>query len=362
MWINDLNNWQKKRLYITVAIYLVVGLTLLSYFCFVLISERNHVNDTFEGNLKDEPQQAELAREQSKNAIRVTTGTYVENLREINMKSSYFRVEMHVWFSWEGDENLDMANNFRVYKGLINKKAIIKDIHENGKNYQLVAVDVSVSKNFDTKCFPLESHQISFYIEALQPIQEVLLQADRVNSGLNRYIEIGGFDFMRYGIGNVSYIYDTTFGDPEVPENTMTSEVITTLEVNRSDFGLYFKCFIALVGTLTWTLIALFICTYHRVDPLGMLPGALFGTVGNIMVGASLLPDALETGLLEFVNLWGIFTILGVAVAIININRIRNTYEDKEFATLYGRVLFYIMLVFAVGGQFLLPFVTYMVV
>ena len=68
-----------------------------------------------------------------------------------------------------------------------------------------------------------------------------------------------------------------------------------------------------------------------------------------------MLPDVLQMGLLEFVNLWGVMTILSVAVVIININRIRNKYEDKEFASFYGRIMFYTILILVVAGHIALP-------
>lgn len=91
-----------------------------------------------------------------------------------------------------------------------------------------------------------------------------------------------------------------------------------------------------------------------------MIPGALFGAVSNIMVGAALLPDALEMGLLEYVNLYGVLTILGVTIAIININRVRKrSQEDKDYAHLYGQMLFFTILVLGIGGQILLPLAAY---
>lgn len=65
---------------------------------------------------------------------------------------------------------------------------------------------------------------------------------------------------------------------------------MTQLEINRSGLGLYAKCFIALFGTSLWVFITMFLCTYHRADPLSMIPAALFGTVSNIMVGTILSP------------------------------------------------------------------------
>ena len=356
----DLDDVRKRKLLFAVISYLMIGLIALSYCSIMLFAEKADAVDTWDAHLSDPPEIAAMASERQKTATPVSVGTYIENLREVNLKASIYRVEFQVWFMWEGDETLDPANHFRVYKGLINNKTIIKETHEGGKNYQLVSMDVSVSKNFETKRFPLDSHQLRFYVESTRPIEEVVFVVDKENSGINRNLTIVGYEFSRHDIGSTSFLYDSNHGDPDIKEHEMNSEIVTAFEINRSGFGLYLKCFVALVGTLTWTLIALFVCTYHHVDPLGMMPGALFGTVGNIMVGASLLPDALEMGLLEYVNIWGILAILATTVAIININRIRNKHQDKKFAHYYGTVMFYIVTIFTIVGNILLPVLAYM--
>ena len=357
-----LNVHDKRRFRLTFLAYAIVTVSLLAYFTASLLVEKQHASDNWEKDLHDTPEQAELVKELSANATEVEVGTYIENLRELNLKSSYYRVEFMVWFNWEGDADLDPANHFRVYKGLINKSVILQEEHNGNQHYQLVGVDVSVSKNFDTRRFPLESHQLRFYVESTDPVEEVVYVPDYENSGINENITLTGFTFLRNDIGATSYTYDSTHGDPTVSESEVTSEIVTAFEINRSDFGLYFKCFIALAGTVTWVLIALFICTYHHVDPLSMIPAALFGTVGNIMIGAALVPDALQMGLLEYVNVWGVLTILGGAIAIININRVRKAsggQENQAFAHYYGRMLFYTMLVAALAGQVILPAAAY---
>lgn len=359
---SGLNSTQKKRLLLTFFSFVITGLFVLAFFSFTLANERWHARDSWDSYLTDTPENAALAGGLSKDAVRVTVGTYIDNLREINMKSSYYRVEFMVWFSWEGNQDIDPANNFRIYKGLINKSTIIKETHENGINYQLVNMDVSVSKNFDTKRFPLESHQMRLYVESTYPVQQVMFIPDRENSGINRNMTITGFDFLRHDVGGVTFLYDTAHGDPDIQEHMMTSEIVTAFEINRSNFGLYFKCFIALAGTITWSLITMFLSAQHHVDPLGMIPGALFGTVTNIMVGANLLPDALDAGLLEYVNIWGILIILAVSIAIINVNRIRNKYKDADFAHYYGTIMFITILVFTVAGQVILPLAAYITV
>lgn len=355
----NLDREHKTRLLVTFFIYVVAGLFILTSFSFTLIDERMRAKNDWDSYLTDKPEQAALAQTLSAGATRINVGTYVENLREINMKSSYYRVEFMVWFNWEGDADIDPANNFRVYKGIVNKKTLIKESRVNGRNYQLVSMDVTVSKNFNTIRFPLESHQMRLYVESTYPIQEVVYVPDCETSGINPNLTISGFEFLRHDIGGVTFLYDSTHGDPNVQEHMMTSEILTMFEINRSNLGLYFKCFISLVGTITWALITLFLSSQHHVDPLGMIPGALFGTVANIMVGANLLPDALDAGLLEFVNIWGIFLILAVSVVIINVNRIRSKYGDNDFAHFYGTIMFYTIVVFTVTGNIVLPLSAY---
>lgn len=341
----------------------IIGTVFLSVASYVLYQDKISEDDYWDSALTVSAETQAKVDALSTNATKVSVGTYVENLKEISLKSSNFRLEFLVWFRWQGDEDLDMMNHFRVYKGLINRQEVVKEYHENGEHYQLVRVDATVTKNYWTRRFPLESHQLRFYLESEYLADRVVLIDDAGSSGYNRSLSIAGYELKRHATASYAMEYDSTNGDPTIGKDAahaVTTEHVTALEINRGSWGLYIKCFIALFGTTTWVLITIFICTYHRVDPLGMIPAALFGTVSNIMVGANLLPDALEMGLLEFVNIWGIMTILAGALAIININRIRNKYEDRDFAVLYGRTMFITIVVYTLVGHLLLPLTAFM--
>ena len=362
MKLKEMKDWQRKKLLFSVVMIVLIAGVFLSLTCNALYQDKTAEDGYWYDALEVPEDLAQDVAEYSVDATKVTVGTYIENLKEINLKSCNFRVVFLAWFKWEGDPDLDMANNFRVYKGYMNKMEVVKDLHDGNINYQLVRCDATITKNYWTIRFPLESHQLRIYLESNYTADKVVFLSDTENSGLNTNLSISGFDVIRSATGSYAIRYESTHGDPEIPEgaNLITSEHVTALEINRADAGLYVKCFIALVGTLTWVLITLFICTYHHVDPLSMIPAALFGTVANVMVGANLLPDALQTGLVEFVNLWGVMMILMCAIAIININRIRKKHEDVEFSQFYGRILFYIILVLTLAGNISLPLCAYM--
>ena len=127
------------------------------------------------------------------------------------------------------------------------------------------------------------------------------------------------------------------------------------LEINREGIGLFIKCFIALYGTTAWILLCLYICTFRRVDPLGMIGAAFFGSVSNIMVGANLVPDALQIGLLEYGNLFGVGIIIAGTSVVISINAIRKEHGNEAFAQFYGRVMLALFVVLVVVGNLALP-------
>lgn len=360
MKLKDLQGWQLKRLLCGVFAVLIIGGAYIGLTGATLYNDKMAESDYWDTAFDSSPEVSAEVTRLSTNATEVSVGTYIENLKEVSLKNSNFRLEMMVWFNWQGDEALDMANNFRVYKGLINKREVVKESYENGHCYQLVRMDVTITKNYWTKRFPLESHQLKVYLEPNYTVDQVVITPDKEGSGYNSNLSIAGFDFVRMDTGVFDMKYNSTHGDPKYKDAAYTTEHVTEMEINRSNGGLYAKCFIALIGTITWVMITLFICTYHRVDPLSMIPAALFGTVTNIMVGASLVPDALDMGLLEFVNIWNIMMILMAAISIININRIRNKFEDREFARLFGRVMFYSVLCLVLVGNLVMPLCAYM--
>lgn len=353
---NEFTDWQKHKLIVGICSIVIIATVYLFITVSMLYNDKKNEDEYWTSNLTMSEETQKMADERSVDATKVLIGTYIENIKEINIKSSYFRNVYQIWFRWEGNPDLNMKDNFHVYKGNVNSKEIIKEYHEGNTNYQLIRADITVTKNYWTRRFPLESHQLRVYLESDYPIEDVVFVPDNENSEYNSNLGIAGYDIRRHATAVYAVEYDNAHSDPDIKEkDVMTSEFVTALEINRDGAGLYFKCFVALIGTVSWVMIALFICTYHHVDPLGMMPAALFGTVTNIMVGANLLPDALQIGLLEFTNIWGIMTILSCAIAVININRIRTKYQDKKFATYLGRIIFGLLLFFIIVGNILLP-------
>lgn len=366
-----LEKWKIKKILFGFVLLSVVGIIFLSFTTNALVKSKMEDSEKWDATLVQSEQIKQEVKTRSTNAVEVMVGTQVESIRDISLKGSSFRAEFLVWFMWEGEEDLNMLEHFDIYKGEIknmtvengsmSRLEVLEDYHEDGVNYQLARCDATIAKYFNTTRFPLDSHQLLINVQSTYPVDQVVFVADTEKSTYDDTIQIAGYQTDDH---EVAVRYVRTVNDQSNPalkdKVFIGTELTTSMVINRDGFGLYIKCFIALAGTITWVLISMFIATYHNVDPIRMVPAALFGTVANIMVGANLLPDALQMGLLEYVNIWGIIMILAGALSVIHINHTRSGFKDDAFAASFGKLMFYTMLLFAVVGNLLLPLSAYM--
>lgn len=348
---------QKKLLFFYFIFFGGLGFAYLLFTCSFLLQDKLKENDYWHETISHNPCAKELAS-LNQQATVVTTGTYINNIRELSVKNSNFRVVFTVWFSWTSSNNLDLANHFNIYNGTINKTTLLENQTIKNNHYQKILVDATISKNFWIVRFPLESYQLHLYLSSDYPVNQVQFALDEKNSTYNPSMTRSGFSPTRHAISLYSMKKSTTYSDPDCAP-AITQEVCTSLELNRNNAGLYIKCFIALFGTLSWIFISLFICAHHKVDPFTMIPTTLFGTVTNVMVGANALPDALQIGLLEFVNIGGILVVLSGALIIMQINRIR-AHDEEHFATFFGHSMLLVLLTLTILGMILYPLCSYL--
>lgn len=355
-----LNKKERRQFYLWLLGITVICVTYLFFTSFYLYKDKTEEERYWTQYLTEHNRLTDKEKEISKEATRVKTGVYLENIDELDIKNSNYTVNFKIWFAWKGEAQLDLANHFEIYRGKINEKKILENQTVGQEHYQLVEVSATINKVFWTTRFPLGSYQLRMYVQPQYDIKEVVLLNDQENSSMNTNMNISGFTPEKFATSiSVQSIKTAKYLPGDTATDFNCTEFLTAIEINRKGLGLYIKCFIALVGTLGWVLITLFICTYHEVDPLGMIPSALFGTVSNILVGANLVPDAIQAGLVEFVNIYGIMIIIFVALAVIKINRTREYYGNNELASILGKRLFWTILFFTLVGNLLLPLVAY---
>lgn len=352
----------QKRMLIGWMLFIIgAAILYLGFTCAYLIADKREEDNYWDYFLSEANAYTEEEETLMQDAAQVQTGIHVERLDSVDIKNSKFTVTFYCWFNWEGHDELDMEDGFTIYEGSVNHVEKLEEHREDGSNYQLFEVNADISKEFSTRRFPLGSYQLRIYLQPKADISQVVFEPDVEGSGVDEKLNAAGFALAREETGLFIYRRAADADGAYYKGNgTETySEVMTMLELNRDSIGLYVKCTIALVGTSIWALLALFLCSHHQRDSLGMMPAILIGTVTNLMIGANLVPDALHTGLLEFINIWGIYTVLLAATLIVVINRLYTKPENGAFAALFGKTVFYALLITTLIGHLALPLSAY---
>ena len=359
--------WQRRRMTSSFLIVAILAAVYIIVTCVILYSDKEAENDYWDYYLNEQsPEMVQAVQEFSKDATHVQCAVYLDQVTKVDIKGSQFAVDMQIGYLWEGDDEFDFTSPDVVhfYKGSFSASERTH-IDRGDLHYSRVAYNVTINKTFWTPRFPLDSHQMRIYLEPSANVNSIVLEPVEKDSGFNTSSSITGYDMTRFAVTENIITYDTILLNPEYAEYKnpiYKTELLTMFEINREGFGLYIKCCVALYGTLAWILLCLYIATFRRVDALGMVGSAFFGAVSNVLVGANLLPDALQLGLIEFVNFFGVAIIVAGAAVVIAINTIRKERGNEAFAQFYGRVMLGLFIVIVIVGNIALPLSAYMFV
>lgn len=357
---------QKKKLFFWSFLVLGIAISYLLYTGISLSIDKSNSEKAWEESLKaaaDPPKQ--YSENENSPAISVYASTYVNSIDSIDIRQSEYSISFNVLFCWNNIDHpeFDMSDNFRIYNGKITEKDKLKEYDKDGMHYQVFFVSATVKEIFSTKRFPLSSYQLRFYIQPKEDMTRIHMQTmDNGYSGSNEQLNVSGFELLRTGIADFYYEVPKparygVYTDENIP--IVYSEILTCIELNRNSWGVYFKCTIALLGCTIWAFLSLFACLYYNAAAMKMLPPVLFGVVSNIMVGASLVPDTLETGLLEYINIWGIYTIIMITMVVVQVIYIRTEQKDEPYALLFGKILLIELLITITAGFIVLPLCAY---
>lgn len=356
---NQMTLSQKQKLVFWFLLYLSISLIFLSYAVHTMIIEKNSADTEYTKTLNQTAFNGSDKAYLPDTAVLVNSGVYIETIKHISLKSGTFRTEFIVWFRWENHDDITFTeNNLRIRNGTINHMEVVENYHKNSVHYQSMRIDATISKKFTTACFPLGSQVLSIYISPMHyTSDDIRFIPDTENSGVNTNLSSAGYSLIRNDIISSSETYLNTMGNPWTDAPESRACIVTVLELNRHNWGIFLQCFIALFGTVGWVLIGLYICTFHQVDPIKTLPPALFGAISNLIVVSNLLPDMVQFGLVEYMNFYGILTILAGTLSIIQINRLRN--DNNAYANTFGRIMFFTLLILSIAGMCIMPAVTY---
>ncbi len=280
------------------------------------------------------------------NFTTVNVGTYVEDVDNFSIKDSMWTTNFYIWYSWKGDKSLDPGSKLTLVDGIVNKKDLLEDYHDNnGVNYQRYRVSAKLIKFFDTSRVPIEDHMLNIYVEdGARDGNQIRFVADQ-SSNISSRLNIPGYKITNKSNVVKTHTYRTTYGDPRISPDSkkIFSQYIAAVQISRIDYGLYIKIFLSLFAALVISLSSLFIKP-SDIGPRFALPtGAYFGAVANSYVVNSLLPPSGAFGLVDYISGMGLFTIF----LTISLSLVSHYYfvrkDEKDLSNILDRAMFIVV-------------------
>lgn len=305
-------SFEQKKLIICIAQVVVIAFLLIIYFGLAAIYEKkcniaslpvvakmNYTNALTDGNFEN----AQYTR--------VMVGTFIDFIDGFSIKDASFNITFYIWYNWNGDKKLNPGSSLKIIDGEITQKTLMEDYHDDkGYNYQYYKVSAKITKFFETFLIPVDEHVLHICIEdGVRDISQIRYTPDNY-SNISPRVNIPGYKIAGTNHMVKNHIYNVSMDNPrDLIGNSICSQYIYNIKINRTDSGIYFKLFLPLVAALLLAFVSFFIKASELGLRFTLTTGAYFGVVANNYVVHSLLPVAGTFGLIDIMTSIGLFTI-----------------------------------------------------
>lgn len=228
-----------------------------------------------------------------KTLTKVTTGLYVNQIHELNLKENYFVADVFVWFRWRGDAK--PFESFSFIDGRVESKNEVEISKlPDGMNYACFRVVVRVTKFWDVRQYPLDKQTLTIMIEEDRDEEDTLVyEPDVENAGLDPHVRMPGFvtafEGQKVGLGE----YHSNFGDTSIPTGNVSryARASVSITIAREGDTYFAKLFFALWVSAAIGFLAFFVKPTN-VDPrFGLGVGAIFAAIASEYTVTANLPE-----------------------------------------------------------------------
>ena len=251
----------------------------------------------------------------------VRVGAYVQSLHAMSLKDNSFTIDLYLWFRWDPSEWTPSDGQqpqlpFETFE-IVGASELEKSVQQQSDGYAALRVKAHLTQFWDVARFPLDDHVLRVVVEDVaSEVNLVRYEADEALSSVAPEFTVPGWKAQPLRVRSATHDYRTTFGDPKLARDTLStySQVAFEVPVVREGFGMFLKLFTGLLVSVAIAFVAFFVRA-TEVDPRFGLPvGALFAAIASEYVVTSTLPDSSAVTLADRLHLVSFLAILTVVV------------------------------------------------
>ena len=287
-----------------------------------------------------------LKEGEADNYVQVYLGIYVDRIIEISTKATGWTVDFYVWFRWQ-DDAIDPGKTFQVIDGEIESKTKVDEFNAAGSRYALYRVVARITKFFNVVRYPLDNHLLMIRIEDRDhPWRALRYVPDQRGAEFSSRVTVPGYRLKQAEIISKPHAYKTHRGDPRYPidHQAVYSQATYGIEIERPDWGLYFKMFQGLFAAVAIAIVA-FLLGPRASDRISLGIGAFFASVASTYINLNELPGVGLVTMTDITNGLGMITIFLTLFASIISARIAREPSQHAIAVRFDHVSLFIFII-----------------
>lgn len=302
--------------------------------------EKSGIKDV---KLKLEQKTGETEEETSP-ADTVKIGAYVFSVYDLDFPGNKINVDFYIWYNAKND-----SLNLLQYFELINSTGFNKSGETDEKRgdvvYQTVRINSRIKEEWDVTNFPFDRQKIEIMIEDFDKDNtKLVFIPDTIASKIDKDVHLEGWGIKDFGIKAINHIYETNYGDPDVPleEYSAYSRVIVYFTIEREGKGLFFKLFIGLFISVLISLLTFFVNPLDLDPRFGLSVGAIFAAIASQYVITSALPQNERLTLVDVLHdISFIFIFICILVSTISLHFMKT--DRQKLSGNLDKISFYVL-------------------
>ena len=195
----------------------------------------------------------------------VKVGTYVLNIRKLDVGSGTWVVDFYLWFIWQGDSvdpgNFEVMNGSTDYKDKPSTDEILitDEVKMEVKKFKWLSYRIvsTISNDLNFKNYPLDVQNLTIEIEDRE-MNENKLRYITVpeENNVDDHVKIQGWEFKEKFSYVTNHTYLTTFGYEDPGDFPPYSRYIFGLKISRPRFSSLLKVLLPLTIILSLSFLA----------------------------------------------------------------------------------------------------------
>lgn len=269
----------------------------------------------------------------------IRSGVYVQDIYDLDPKTSTYHVFFYLWFRWSGKVD---PRNFQLMNGTIDERMPPYYQKHGDEQYVLFPIRATLHGHFKYGEFPRDHQDLTIVIEdSVSGIRHLRYVVDDKDSRQNPRLTLQDYTVGKMHVDVLIDSYETAWGENTPLRSTSYSRLQVTIPIEHAASTVYLKMFLAVFIATAIGFLCLFIPVH--VEALFVIGvGAIFGIVSSWAVYNNGLPSTSEMTMgdkLHLLSLLFVFFILVICAIRVRLAEEKKIKESDTVARVAGWVM-----------------------